>query len=360
MDRRDFIKSSGALVAVLALQPKQVMGMASDANNRSVGRLILPINRNWRFSPQRVENATQRDFNDAHFETVTVPHTNKKLPWLGFDEKAYEFVSTYRRKFRLPSRARGQRVFVDFAGAMTASTVWINGQRLGEYRGGYTPFSFELTPYVEWSRENVLVVELDSSERADIPPFGGRIDYLTFGGIYRDVSLRLVSPTYLENIFAQPKDVMTDHPSLDVSCFVKYPKSALGQLTSSGSFDLEVELRDGDYVMATARQKIEPNATANPAVYNVNLTDLGSIERWDLTNPRLYTVVARLKQADATMDEDSRRIGFREAQFSDHGFELNGACEIARAESSSDFSLCRGGNAGAGATAGRADFQART
>lgn len=156
MDRRDFIKSSGALVAVLALQPKQVMGMASDANNRSVGRLILPINRNWRFSPQRVENATQRDFNDAHFETVTVPHTNKKLPWLGFDEKAYEFVSTYRRKFRLPSRARGQRVFVDFAGAMTASTVWINGQRLGEYRGGYTPFSFELTPYVEWSRENVL------------------------------------------------------------------------------------------------------------------------------------------------------------------------------------------------------------
>jgi beta-galactosidase len=324
MDRRDFIKSGGALVAALALQPKQVIGMASDANNRSVGRLILPMNQNWRFSPLRVENATQRDFNDAHFETVTVPHTNKKLPWHSFDEKSYEFVSTYRRKFRLPSRARGQRVFVDFAGAMTASTVWINGQRLGEYRGGYTPFSFELTPYVEWSRKNVLVVELDSSDRADIPPFGGKIDYLTFGGIYRDVSLRLVSPTYLENIFAQVKDVMTDHPSVDVSCFVEYPKSAPGQLTSSGFFDLEVELRDGDRVMATALQKIEPNLTTNPAVCKVSLANLGSIERWDLTNPRLYTVVVRLKQANATIDEDSRRIGFREARFTDDGFELNG------------------------------------
>ena len=95
---------------------------------------------------------------------------------------------------------------------MTASTVWINGDRLGEYKGGYTPFSFDLTPHLDFDGENVLAVDLDSSERPDIPPFGYQIDYLTFGGIYREVSLRIVPATFIENIFAKPKDVLTRSP----------------------------------------------------------------------------------------------------------------------------------------------------
>ncbi len=55
----------------------------------------------------------------------------------------------------------------------------------------------------------MLVVDLDSSERADIPPFGYEIDYLTFGGIYREVSLRIVPSTFIENVFAKPKNVLS-------------------------------------------------------------------------------------------------------------------------------------------------------
>ena len=141
-----------------------------------------------------------------------IPHTNVRLPWHGFDEKTYEFVSLYRRRFKLPPEARGKHVFVDFEGVMTASTVWINGVRLGEYKGGYTPFSFELTPHLDFDGENVLAVDVDSTERPDIPPFGYEIDYLTFGGIYREVSLRIVPATFIENIFVRPKDVLTANP----------------------------------------------------------------------------------------------------------------------------------------------------
>ncbi len=104
---------------------------------------------------------------------------------------------------------RGKHVFVDFEGVMTASTVWINGQRLGEYKGGYTPFSFELTPHLDFDGDNVLAVDVDSTERPDIPPFGYEIDYLTFGGIYREVALRIVPATFIENIFVRPKDVLS-------------------------------------------------------------------------------------------------------------------------------------------------------
>ncbi len=141
--------------------------------------------------------------------TIVIPHTNVELPWHSFDEKDYAFISTYRRRFKLPESTEGKRVFVDFEGAMTASTVWINGVRLGEYRGGFTPFSFELTDHLRRDAENVLTLQLDSTERADIPPFGYEIDYMTFGGLYREVALRVVPQIYIDNIFAQCKDVLT-------------------------------------------------------------------------------------------------------------------------------------------------------
>ena len=66
----------------------------------------------------------------------------RRLPWHSFDEKSYEFVSSYRRRFKLPAEARGQRVFVDFEGAMTASTVWINGAAAGRIQRRLHAFLF--------------------------------------------------------------------------------------------------------------------------------------------------------------------------------------------------------------------------
>ena len=213
MDRRKFMKTATTLL-VSAVLPGKEFAQASGSENQS--RLVWPINRGWRYSPSFVAGGHDLNFDDSKFARVVIPHTNVALPWHGFDDKTYEFVSLYRRRFRLPPEARGQRVFVDFEGVMTASTVWINGQRLGEYKGGYTPFSFELTPHLNFDGENLLAVDVDSSERPDIPPFGNRIDYLTFGGIYREVALRIVPATYIENIFAQPTNVLSAHPSLDV------------------------------------------------------------------------------------------------------------------------------------------------
>ena len=318
INRRRFLQSSSAALAALAINDK-LSPLEPDPDNPATGRRVLSLNRNWRFSAQRAANDTARDFDDSHFEQVTIPHSNKKLPWHSFDEKSYQFVSIYRRHFKLPPDARGRHVFIDFDGAMTASTVWINGKKLGEYKGGYTPFSFELTPHIEWDGENIIAVELDSSERPDIPPFGGSIDYLTFGGIYRDVWLRIVPATYLENIFVRPTDVLTDHPSVSVSCFIAHLEALNSRLT------LEVELRDGDRVMASARQSLpKAAASAEPVLHHLALNNLGVIKRWDLNSPYLYSVVVRIRQGNAVLDEDRRRFGFRQAEFTDHGFELNG------------------------------------
>ena len=325
MDRRDFLMQTGTLLAGATLTPRS-LAMADPLTNDAPlggapqGRLILPINRKWRYSPKVVEGGHSLQFDDSHFEQVVVPHTNIRLPRSGFDEKSYQFVSLYRRRFTLPAEARGRRVFVDFVGVMTASTVWINGQKLGEYKGGYTPFSFELTQHIDFDGENLLAVDVDSTERADIPPFGFEIDYLTFGGIYREVSLRIVPSTFLENIFAMPKNVLTDHPSVDVCCFLEGPA-----LSSHASLD--IELLDGDRVVTKTAQKVavtQSAASQEPASQVVSLTGLGQIQLWDPHQPHLYTVRVRLLEQGKILDQDSRRIGFREATFTDQGFSLNG------------------------------------
>lgn len=319
MDRRDFLKSTTTLVASSTIGKSLFAETFSSPASPPGGRVILPLNRNWRFSAQLPQGFEAPAFDDSSFEKVVIPHTNKRLPWHGFDEKSYEFISAYRRHFKLPPEAKGKHVFVDFEGAMTASTVWINGQKLGEYKGGYTPFSFELTPHLSWDGDNVLAVALDASERADIPPFGYEIDYLTFGGIYREVSLRIVPGAFIENIFAKPKNVLTPHPALDVDCFIQRLE------VSRDTLMVEAELRDGDRVLAKGIQRVPPSkAATEPAPYTVHLENLAEIKLWDLEHPTLYTVNVRLLRGTNPIDEDTRTVGFREAQFTDHGFELNG------------------------------------
>ena len=315
MDRRDFLKT-GSAAAAGALVPE---AFSQDSPAVESGRIILPINRNWRYSPTNTEAAHGKDFDDSGFDQVVIPHTNIKLPWHSFDDKSYEFISIYRRRFKLPQEARGKRVFVDFEGVMTASTVWINGKRLGEYKGGYTPFSFELTPHLDFDGENLLAVDVDSTERADIPPFGYQIDYLTFGGIYREVSLRIVPRNFIENIFAQPKNVLSATPAIDVHCYLQISETPKQPLT------LAVELLDGDKVIARGTERIAKATPADePVEYTVALDKLQGIELWDLTHPKLYLTRVTLKQGRVALDQDTRRCGFREAVFTQEGFHLNG------------------------------------
>jgi beta-galactosidase len=320
MDRRDFLKTTGAVIAAATLADPALAQSAGAAGLPvSPGRMLLPINRNWRYNPSFVQGAHDKQFDDSSFEKIVLPHTNIRLPWHSFDDKSYQFVSIYRRRFKLPPFAHERRVFVDFEGVMTAATVWINGVRLGEYKGGYTPFSFELTPYLDLDGENVLAVDVDSTERPDIPPFGYQIDYLTFGGIYREVALRIVPSAFIEDIFAHPADILTPHPKLKVDCYLRHLEEWREALV------LEVELRDGEKVLAKASGPIPPAAAAAESVaHSLVLENLSGIRLWDLSSPHLYHVWARLFRGSEVVDRDSRRIGFREAQFTDHGFALNG------------------------------------
>jgi beta-galactosidase len=307
LDRRDFIKTTGAGLAGLTLLPQLTTDAFGQVSSATSQRRIFPLNHNWLFSDKVVPNGSSPALNDRGFTPVTIPHTNKMLPWHGFDDKDYEFVSLYRRHFSVPPGLNDHRVFIDFGGVMTAAKVSINGHNLGEYRGGYTPFSFELTPHLNWRGENVLAVEVDSTERKDIPPFGGDIDYLTFGGIYRDVALRFVPQSFIENVFAKPVNVMSADRSLEVTCFL----------------DLKSELATPLRLVAGLYDGISIDRFTRGLGYinKIRWSTLCFITSrrflwWDLDRPKLYDVKVKLFDGTRLTDEYTTRVGFREAKSS--------------------------------------------
>jgi len=314
LDRRNFLKTSAIGAAGISL----IAGSASEILAESPTpalpdsistRRIFPLNHKWLYSEKAAPEALQPGFNDKGFAKITIPHTNKMLPASGFDESEYTFVSVYRRHFRLPKEIKDQRIFLDFGGVMTAAEVFFNGKNLGEYKGGYTAFSFELTKDINWNGNNVLAVEVDSSERKDIPPFGNLVDYLTFGGIYREIEIRAVPKTYIGNVFAKPGNVLKNDRSVNVKVFLE------GQAASA---EVSVELRDGDKIISSAK------SAADKPMLEMNLANLGNIELWDIKTPKLYNVRVTLSSGGKIIDHYDTRIGFREAKFTPEGFYLNG------------------------------------
>jgi beta-galactosidase len=142
------------------------------------------LNNDWYYKPSFVdEDITSGTEN---LERVHLPHTNIELPYNYFDEKMFQFISCYKKVIQLNELDSVHTI--RFEGVMTKADVYLNGQYLGCHLGGYTPFEFNLNTAAVIG-DNLLVVKVDSRELENIPPFGGQIDYLTYGGIYREVAL---------------------------------------------------------------------------------------------------------------------------------------------------------------------------
>ncbi len=264
-------------------------------------RNTFALNFDWKFSPEFSEDMIKKNYDDSAFESVDIPHANKELPLNYFDEQSYQFVSCYRKKFDI-KKAEGMRYILHFEGAAVYSKVYLNGKFIGEYKGAYNRFSFDITESVK-AKGNVLVVELDSSERKEIPPFGNVVDYLVYGGIYREVWIEEVPEIYIDNAFVRTLNVLHEKKllSIDVS------------LSASTSGTLTFSLYNGDEKIGEKSTDFKGKViNAKWAVKNVKL--------WDIDNPNLYTVKIKLDEKDET----SVRFGFRECKFYNDGFYLNG------------------------------------
>ncbi len=166
------------------------------------------INRDWLFSACNDDRLLQPGACEEGFEQINLPHSNAALPVNYFSERRTQYVSWYRKHLCIPRSQHGDRIIVDFDGVMMVADVYMNGQHVLSHRGGYTGFSADITRSANLSADtdNVLAVRVDSRLHPDIPPCGKVMDYQAFGGIYRDVRLRIVPACHIDDVFVRTPD----------------------------------------------------------------------------------------------------------------------------------------------------------
>lgn len=280
------------------------------------------LNDDWLFTEQFEDSLAAPEYPENTLQSVRLPHTCKETPFHYFDESLYQMVSGYRRHLQVPADWQGKRILLTFEGAAHDSTVFCNGKKVGEHHCGYTAFTVDITDNVLYGQDNLLCVRLDSRENLNVPPFGYVIDYMTYGGIYRDVRLEVKEKVSLSDIFV--------HTAID---FRSSPVTA--QITS------EITLTESDENV-TIRQYYMPKSTA-AAQESWRLlceqtvsTDVSCDKEfsltatitapllWDTEEANLYILKTQLYQDNTLLDETETMFGIREAVFKKDGFYLNG------------------------------------
>ena len=243
---------------------------------------VYDFNRGWLFGGEYVANSEQPGFDDSRFGEVTLPHTVTNLSWGDWQPASWQKKWIYRKRFDSSALPQG-RVFVDFDGVMTSARYFLDGRDVGLHQGGYLPFSLELTSQVPRG-QHVLALRVNS-EWQGVPPEGDprrawTIDFLEPGGIYRDVTLRVVPEVFIADVFAMPQGVLSASPTLRVEVTID---AAAAQ---ARPVDVQVELVDGAATLASGSTSTAVTKAGAHAV-TVTLTGLGKPERWSPSTPRL-------------------------------------------------------------------------
>lgn len=262
-----------------------------------------PLNNGWEFT-ETFDDPFRR-FEGAA-APVRLPHACRELPLHYADEGDYQMVCGYRRTLDLPAEWRGKRIFLTFDGAAHQATVFVNGQEAASHFCGYTAFTVELTELVSWGEPTRIAVRLDTRESLDQPPFGHVIDYMTFGGLYREVWLDVAEQAYLSDLFVKTPTMEQALVDLTIE------ESGLADTVSLSVLDAAGKSVCSTAAKAAAQLSDLPCSVSSP-------------RPWTPDAPNLYTLEAVLRDADGrVLDVKRVRFGFRQAEFRPDGFFLNG------------------------------------
>ncbi len=345
MKRRDFFGiAAGAFAGAISFSRQGGAESVSHNTNESAmkpGRLHENFNSNWLFRRQshgggelgswernpvlgaEVEPAFRKahlpEYDDTWWEPIYLPHTWNAHD--GSDEIPGYFrgIGWYRKHFLLDDRLKGKRVFLEFEGVFQTSVFWLNGQKIGEHKGGYTSFVLEVTGQVAFDPSgNVLSVKVDNIFNPDIAP-SVKTDVTFYGGINRDVWLHLCEPVYVSSVYWRTPRVREESADLNIYA------TAINTTERSRDLTLTQEIFDpANRLVASITDKVFLLPLANKELVQ-KCESIKSPQLWSPDTPNLYHIRTRLKEGEQLVDEMETVLGFRWSEFdANRGFFLNG------------------------------------
>lgn len=290
-------------------------------------RITTSINSNWQFL--QGEDSTKLG-NQNKWTTVSIPHTWNANDVMDEVPGYYRGVGWYKKTIYLPKAWSQKQVYLYFEGVGQVADVYINGKSVGKHIGSYNAFSFDISPFLNFSAventSNELVVRVDNSHNENIPPLAA--DFTFYGGIYRDVNLIAVNQVHFDcdnyasaGVFIQTPLVNENKAVLNIKgAFVNGTKAKRNIVISQQILDAEGKLY--------AEQKKQYSVDAGQKLaFEQDWNNLKGMHLWSIEDPYLYRVVSTISDAATKekLDQISNPLGFRWYKFdAQTGFSLNG------------------------------------
>ena len=305
--RTVFLQSNRLVSVVLFM----LYGMSMFAQRQDI---LLNNDWNFRFSHQ-VQKGTE--------VRVDLPHTWNAQDALSGKIDYKRGIGNYEKNLFIRSEWKGKRLFIRFEGVNNIADVFVNRRHIGEHRGGYGAFIFEITGKVEYGKENSILVRVNNGEQLDIMPLVG--DFNFYGGIYRDVHLLITDETCISPLnYASPGVRL-----IQDSVSHKYAKvRAVVDLSNGDSGNREVELNvrllDGQRVVKEGTKKV--NLSGNAAMQQEFTFEIDQPHLWNgRQDPFLYQAEVTLSRNGQMVDRVTHPLGLRFYRIDpDKGFFLNG------------------------------------
>ncbi len=288
------------------------------------------LDRKWRFNENFTEDMVNEPMKKS--KLVNIPHTVKETPLSYFDENIYQMVSGYQKSIFAPTQWEKQIVSLVFEAVGHYCEVYVNGKLMATHNCGYTAFSVDITKVLKFGEENLITVKVDSRENLNQPPFGYVIDYMTYGGIYRDVYFEVKNKTHFKNLVIQPSLLERVSTSKRSPKQIKMMK-VQGIIRTECSFPKRI-FKLAAEEKAFIKQYLDDELLISQPISGLEEKDDGyhltittapaTVQLWDIESPRLYNVKTQLIVDDKVMDEEKETIGFRSSEFRKSGYYLNG------------------------------------
>jgi len=281
------------------------------------GRVARIFNADWRFRLGDDAAAQRPDFDDRSWERVGLPHSFS-IPYF---QSSHFYVGDgwYRKSFLLPALPRGRRLSLEFEGAFQEAEIFVNGQRVGHHRGGYTGFPIDITEAVRPGR-NVVAVRVNNRWDPTLAPRAG--EHVFSGGIYRDV--RLVATDAVHVAWTGTR--LTTPALSAASGKVAAETEIHNDGASAARVTVRTRVEDAQGRLVTTLPDEIVRVPAGGVVYATQLS--GAIARprlWSPETPNLYHAVTRLIVDGRERDRYDTEFGFRWFKWTaDKGFFLNG------------------------------------
>ena len=299
---------SSRLVSVVLFM---LYGMSMFAQRQDI---LLNNDWNFRFSHQVQKGTGVR---------VDLPHTWNAQDALSGKIDYKRGIGNYEKNLFIRPEWKGKRLFIRFEGVNNIADVFINRRHIGEHRGGYGAFIFEITGKVEYGKENSILVRVNNGEQLDIMPLVG--DFNFYGGIYRDVHLLITDETCISPLdYASPGVRL-----IQDSVSHRYAKvRAIVDLSNGSSGNQEVELNvrllDGQRVVKEGTKNV--NLSGNEVMQQELTFEIDQPHLWNgRQDPFLYQAEVTLFRNGQMVDRVTQPLGVRFYLIDpDIGFFLNG------------------------------------